>query len=170
VIGLAFLGQFLMAPERLRVPLHLLRLVQVQRSGEPVLVHRRGLTFPPVPVDREPEDDERARITPGCAPDAERGTRSDTFGDPETSASWSSGSTMTCARPRAAAGSLVERDLQVQGSGDPPDQQLPGHPDMNAAADLLIAGSAVVGLDQGPRVGRCLQDAGYQFLLVPAQL
>ena len=41
---------------------------------------------------------------------------------------------------------------------------------MNEAADLLIVDVRVAGLDQGPRVGRCLQGAGDQIWLVPAQL
>jgi hypothetical protein len=48
---------------------------------------------------------------------------------------------------------LVERDLQVQGSGGPPDERLPRYPDMNAAADFLIVDVRVAGLDHGPRVG-----------------
>jgi len=58
----------------------------------------------------------------------------------------------------------------VQGRGCPPDEPLPGYPDMHAAANLLIVDVRVAGLDEGPRLALGLQDAGDQILLVPAQL
>jgi len=131
-----------------RVPPYLMWLVQVQCSGEPVPCRPLRARFPVrPPLTGNRKDDERARHHPGMDPSAERcHPQRPRSAKPDTSASWSSCPAMT---PRPADGSpqdrLVERDLQPNGSGRPPDERLGAPiPDMNAAADLLLAHIGIV--------------------------